>query len=116
MNHDVKAEDIEDYLDDVLQLLMVQEELIGGNSNPASTYYMSNYTISVIDELQKGKKDKVEHFQKNIYEHVKLFKGQVIEKEEEQGEYSGSDEEEYSDEEDGEEEEEKQKPQKEEKT
>ena len=94
---------------------MVQEELIGGNSNPASTYYMSNYTIAVIDELQKGRKDKVEHFQKNIYEHVKLFKGQVIEKEEEQGEYSGSEEQEYSDEED-EEEVEKQKPQKEEKT
>ena len=54
---------------------MVQEELIGGNSNPASTYYMSNYTIAVIDELQKGRKDKVEHFEKNIYEHVKLFKG-----------------------------------------
>ena len=67
MNHDVKAQDVEDYLDDILDLMMVQQELSGGNSNPASTYYMSNYTISVIEQLQKGKRNKVEYFEKNIY-------------------------------------------------
>ena len=36
MNHDVKAEDIEDYLYDILDLLMINEELLGGKNNPAS--------------------------------------------------------------------------------
>ena len=82
MNHDVKAEDIEDYLDDILELMRVDEELMGGNSNPASTHYMANYTCQVIDELQKGSKDRVEHFRTYIYSNVKMFKGQVITQEE----------------------------------
>jgi hypothetical protein len=62
MSHDVKAEDIEDYLFDVLDLLKIDEELTGGSRNPASVGYMSNYTVDVIEELQKGKKDKIISF------------------------------------------------------
>ena len=29
--------------------MRVDEELIGGNANPASTHYMANYTCKVID-------------------------------------------------------------------
>ena len=41
---------------------MVQDELMGGNRNPASTNYMANYTIEVIKELQDGKREKVDYF------------------------------------------------------
>lgn len=36
MNHDIKEEDMVDYLYDILDLLMMDEELVGGSSNPAS--------------------------------------------------------------------------------
>lgn len=36
MNHDIKEEDLVDYLYDILDLLMMDEELVGGSSNPAS--------------------------------------------------------------------------------
>lgn len=62
MTHDVKAEDIEDYLLDVLDLLMIDEELIGGSSNPASVQYMASYTEKVIEDLQNKKKNKIEWF------------------------------------------------------
>lgn len=62
MTHEVKSEDVEDYLDDILDLMMVDEELAGGNRNPASIRYMANHTVEVITELQNGKKDKLIHF------------------------------------------------------
>lgn len=36
MTHDIKEEDLVDYLYDILDLLMMDEELVGGSSNPAS--------------------------------------------------------------------------------
>lgn len=75
MSHDVKADDIEDYLYDILDLLMIEEELIGGNKNPASINYMSSHIIRVMEELQSGKKTLVNDFEVNIYNNVKMFKG-----------------------------------------
>jgi hypothetical protein len=48
MTHDVKEKDIYDYLSDILEMLMMEEELIGGSTNPASIEYMSAYTYQVI--------------------------------------------------------------------
>lgn len=78
MTHDVTPEYIEDYLADVLDLLMVEEEIVGGNSNPASIHRMAIYTTEVIAELQEGRRDKVTAFEEGIYQNVKQFKGQVI--------------------------------------
>lgn len=50
----------------------------GGNSNPASIQNMALYTVNVIAELQEGKKDRVTHFEQNVYNQVKLFQGQVV--------------------------------------
>jgi hypothetical protein len=36
MEHDVKEEDIQDYLYDILDLLMIDEQLSGAYKNPAS--------------------------------------------------------------------------------
>ncbi len=79
MTHDVKVEDIEDYLEDVLDLMMIDEELLGGSSNPASIHYMANFTMEVIEQLQDGRRDKVVAFEEGVYQNVKQFKGQVIE-------------------------------------
>ncbi len=54
---------------------MMEEELIGGNSNPASIHYMSEYTMAVIGELQQGKKNKINEFEMSVYRNVKQFKG-----------------------------------------
>jgi hypothetical protein len=62
MTHDVSSDDLFDYLDDILDLLMMEEELVGGSSNPASIDYMANFTHAVIQELQNGKRDKMDHF------------------------------------------------------
>lgn len=48
MEHDVKSQDIEDYLYDILDLLMIDEELSGAYRNPASVEYMADYTMRVI--------------------------------------------------------------------
>lgn len=48
MTHDVTVDDINDYLYDIIDLLMMEEQLIGGSSNPASIDYMANYTHQVI--------------------------------------------------------------------
>lgn len=48
MTHDVKEEDVEDYLYDILDLLMMEEQLMGGSNNPASIQYMARYTFAVI--------------------------------------------------------------------
>ena len=50
----------------------------GGNSNPASIQNMALHTVNVIAELQEGKKDRVAHFEQNVYNQVKLFQGQVV--------------------------------------
>jgi hypothetical protein len=62
MNHDVKPNDLYDYLSDILSLLMIEEDLIGGSSNPCSIEYMANFTHSVIQELTDGKTEKIDHF------------------------------------------------------
>ena len=67
MTHDVKIDDLYDYLSDILGLLMIEEDLIGGSSNPCSIEYMANFTHSVIQDLTDGKRDKIDHFELNIY-------------------------------------------------
>ena len=62
MSHDVKEDDLEDYLLDILDLMMVEEELLGGSNNPASIAYMAHYTMEVMKELQEGKNSKVQAF------------------------------------------------------
>lgn len=78
MDHDVKCEDIEDYLYDIMDLMMVQEELSGGSSNPASIENMSLYTMKVIGELQEGRRDRIVEFEENVYRKVKEFQGEVV--------------------------------------
>lgn len=62
MTHDVRENDLYDYLSDILDLLMMEEELSGGSSNPASIEFMAAYAYKVIIELQNGKKDRVDAF------------------------------------------------------
>jgi hypothetical protein len=81
MTHDIKEEDVEDYLYDILDLLMMDEELIGGSSNPASIQYMARYTHQVIEELQNGRNEKVVKFEEEVYQNVKQFRGQIVEDE-----------------------------------
>lgn len=78
MNHDVKEEDLVDYLYDILDLLMMDEELVGGSSNPASIESMATLTIKIIEDLQNGSNDRVVKFQKEVYDNVKQFKGEVV--------------------------------------
>jgi hypothetical protein len=59
--------------------MMIDEELLGGSSNPASIHYMANFTIEVMEQLQEGRRDKVVAFEEGVYRNVKQFKGQVIE-------------------------------------
>ena len=35
-------------MNDILDLLMIEEELMGGSNNPASVAYMSQYIFSAI--------------------------------------------------------------------
>lgn len=62
MTHDVRENDLYDYLSDILDLLMMEEELNGGSSNPASIEFMTGYAYKVIIDLQNGKKDRVDAF------------------------------------------------------
>ncbi len=48
MTHDVREEDLEDYLYDILDLLMMEEQTIVNSNNPTSIQYMSRYTFEVI--------------------------------------------------------------------
>jgi len=57
---------------------MIDEQLSGGYKNPASVQYMANYTIKVIEELQKGRNDLITSFEQNIYLNVKQFKGEIV--------------------------------------
>ena len=70
---------------------------------------MALYTVNVIAELQEGKKDRVTHFEQNVYNQVKLFQGQVVipnKQEKTEGEEEDYDSSGYDSEEDEEEEEE----------
>jgi hypothetical protein len=62
MEHDVKEEDIEDYLNDILDLLSIEEDSTMGNSGMGSVRYMSQQVIQVITELQDGKTQTVDKF------------------------------------------------------
>ncbi len=62
MEHDVKEEDIEDYLNDILDLLSIEEDSAMGNSGMGSVRYMSQQVIQVITELQDGKTQTVDKF------------------------------------------------------
>lgn len=62
MEHDVKEEDIEDYLNDILDLLSIEEDSSLGNSGMGTVRYMSQQVIQVITELQDGKTQTVDKF------------------------------------------------------
>jgi hypothetical protein len=62
MEHDVKEEDIEDYLNDILDLLSIEEDSSLGNSGMGTVRYMSQQVIQVITELQDGKMQTVDKF------------------------------------------------------
>ncbi len=62
MEHDVKEEDIEDYLNDILDLLSIDEDLSLGSGGMGSVRYMSRQVIQVITELQDGKTQTVDKF------------------------------------------------------
>jgi hypothetical protein len=78
MTHDIKPNDLYDYLSDILSLLMIEEDLVGGSSNPCSIEYMAEFTHSVIQELTDGKRDRIDHFELDIYQPVKQFKGKLV--------------------------------------
>ena len=70
MKHDVKEEDIEDYLNDILDLLSIDEDISSNGGMMGSVRYMSRQVIQVINELQDGKTAIVDKFQTNIYNPV----------------------------------------------
>lgn len=78
MSHDVKEGDLYDYLADILDLLMIDEQLTGGSNNPASIESMARYAFAVITELQEGKNDKVNSFEQDVYQNVKQFRGEIV--------------------------------------
>lgn len=78
MTHDVRENDLYDYLADILDLLMMDEELSGGSSNPASIEFMARYAYQVIEELQTGKNTKVVSFEQDVYQNVKQFRGEIV--------------------------------------
>jgi hypothetical protein len=79
MTHDVREADLYDYLADILDLLMMEEQLTGGSSNPASIEFMATYAYRVIQELQDGKNDLVAAFERDVYLNVKQFRGEIVE-------------------------------------
>ena len=79
MTHDVREEDLYDYLADILDLLMMEEQLTGGSSNPASIEFMATYAHRVIQELQDGKNGLVTAFERDVYLNVKQFRGEIVE-------------------------------------
>ena len=59
----MKDEDIEDYLNDILDLLNIDEDLsLENSSKVGSVRYMSREVVKVILELQDGKTDTIDKF------------------------------------------------------
>lgn len=75
MEHDVSLEDLEDYLFDILDLLMIDEELVGGSQNIGSVEHIAKSIHEVILDLNQGNSKKIEYFEEKIYKQVKSMKG-----------------------------------------